>query len=259
MSWSTIVDKIYVITTSDKPERLREFIKDIPFDHNLLKVHTMIKKETFSENYENANYPNKDCEHAHTMVAKDALKNGYNKILVFEDDARYSKKMTKELEKKILNWIQNNNWDIVYLGHVLAAPALIVNDHIIQTLGSLQTHAMCYNRKIMNLLVNVKYGAEFDYFMIRDHSKKYFTIDNFLRIEAPYIKAYATKPNMFYQNNFSKPKREIRENFGVYPNEPVDEWDDKVNDTLLFLTVFFIFIIPMIIIVVIISLCNKSM
>ena len=52
MSWETIVDKIYVITTSDKPERLTEFLRSIPFSHMLLKVHKMQRKEKFIQNYQ---------------------------------------------------------------------------------------------------------------------------------------------------------------------------------------------------------------
>jgi len=68
----------------------------------------MVKK---NEHFQNEYYPNRDCEHAHKIVAQDALKNNYNKILVFEDDARLSKKITPELLGKMLSWIKNNNWD----------------------------------------------------------------------------------------------------------------------------------------------------
>ena len=238
MSWDTIVDKIYVITTSDKQERFNDFIENLPFDHSILKVHTMVKKETFQNEY----YPNKDCEYAHKLVAQDAIKNNYNKILVFEDDARLSKKMTPELINKMLKWIKSNEWDILYLGHVCVHPSFLVNDYILKTNGSLETHAICYNRKIMNILVGIEYEGDFNYFAKRDHKGKYSSLDNFFRLECPHVNAYAVKPTMFYQNNFSEDKKKIRENFGMFINSTEEDFDDNVNDAILSVTFLLIFI-----------------
>ncbi len=254
MSWNNIVDKIYLITTSDKQERFNDFIKNLPFDHSLLKVHIMIKK---NEYFQNEYYPNRDCEYAHKVVAKDALKNGYNKILVFEDDARISKKMTPKLLNKMLSWIKNNDWDILYMGHVTIHPAFLVNDYIIRTNGSLETHAICYNRKIMEILVNIEYGTDFNYFAKRDHKNKYSSLDNFFRLECPHVKAYAVKPTMFYQNNYSADKKKIRENFGMFKNSSEENFDDDVNDTILAIT-FLIIFIPLILFLIIIIYSVRS-
>jgi hypothetical protein len=252
MSWNNIVDKIYVITTSDKPERFKEFIKNLPFDHNLLKVHTMVKRE----NFENEYFPNRDCEYAHKMVAQDAFKNDYNRILVFEDDARLSNKITPEKIAKILSWIKNNDWDILYLGHICIHPSFIINDYIIRTNGSLETHAICYNRKIIQTLINIEYGGEFDYFAKRNHKEKYYSLDNFFRLECPYVKAYAVKPTMFYQNNYSIDKKNIREKFGLFKNSSEENFDDNVNDTVLFISFLIIFIPLIIILSFVIMLCR---
>lgn len=247
MSWNSIVDKIYLITTSDKQERFTEFIDNLPFDHSLLKVHTMVKN---SEHFQNEYYQNHDCQYAHKIVAQDALKNNYNKILVFEDDARMSKKITPELVTKMLSWIKNNDWDIFYLGHVCVHPSFLVNDYIMKTNGSLETHAICYNRKIMQILVNIEYGADFDYFAKRNHKDKYSSLDNFFRLECPHVKAYAVKPTMFYQNNYSADKKKIRENFGMFTKSNEEDFDDDVNDAMLSVT-FLIIFIPLIIILTI--------
>lgn len=255
MSWNKIVDKIYVITTSDKKERLKEFIEKLPFDHNLLKVHTMVMKEHFETEY----FENNDCEEAHRLVAQDAIKNNYQKILVFEDDARLSKKMTPEKINKILLWMENNEWDVFFLGHVSIHPSFLINSFIVRTYGSLECHAICYNRKMMDILVNINYrsklDSKFDYFEKRNHSKKYYTIDNFFRLECPYIKAYAAKPTMFYQNNFSVDKKKIKEKISLFSNISEEEFDDYTNDIVLSLS-YLIILIPVIIFLAIIIKLN---
>ena len=190
--FSNIVDKIYVITRPKDKQRFNDFIKRLPFDHNLLKVHIMVDQENFEDKY----LPNNGSDNAHQLVARDAINNNYNKILVFEDDARFNYKIKTKKIKKML-------------GRVLTNMSYLVNNYIIRTNGSPEIHTVCYNRKMMDLLVNIKFGAlQFNYFSKRDHNEKYLSADNFFRTECPHVKAYAVLPTMFYQNNFSGPKRE---------------------------------------------------
>ncbi len=70
-----------------------------------------IKKRAFIKNVINSK-KEMGCLISHYKIIEDAIKNNYNRILVFEDDVIFHKNFMLEIEK--LNRIQN--WDMVLLG-----------------------------------------------------------------------------------------------------------------------------------------------
>jgi len=253
-SWATIVDKIYVITTS-KSDRLKDFIQSMPFDHNLIKVHNMQIKEEFQvQHYPNTgNYKNEKTTNAFKTVFKDAIDYGYNKVLIFEDDARFDSRVSKDTVQKILNWIQTNDWDFFFLGHLAIGPQFMTNEYIVRTHGSLLNHAVCYSRKMLLLLYNhlqVTNQIKWNYFHPRNHNKPYYSNDDFIRVECPHVKAYACRPTLFYQC-IETPDIVKARKAGIFPGSKIEDWQNSVNDSVIGVTGLII-LIPLIILIVLI-------
>jgi hypothetical protein len=273
MSWYDIIDKIYLLTTS-KTTRIDSFMKNIQnvsIDPKVIKVIMMEIGGTYKNinkydiQYEkdlevDSNIPKDKMHHlkagySYKLICKDALSKGYNKILIFEDDAELID-ISKDKIDKILKWIKNNDWDLFYLGHIAAAPQFLINNYIVRTCGSVQCHAVCYNKKIMELISSkFKAGADFNYFQIRDHSKEYFSIDNFLRVECLHIKAYACRPSIFYQNVETFEIGEARK-FGIYPDSSISNWANDVNNCILWVS-YLIILIPIIFLIILYRLFER--
>lgn len=91
-------------------------------------------------------------------ILEDAIKNNYNRILVFEDDVIFRKKFNKHLEKQY-SVIKNNNvnWKLLYLGcsyHGL--PKNIKNSiDYVETIGNASgAFAVGIHKDIYNVILN---------------------------------------------------------------------------------------------------------
>jgi hypothetical protein len=264
MSFENIVDRIYVITTDINSTRFKGFITSVPFKLELLTVIENRTKDIipiqgpkgplgpkymFKENV-GTNILQKNG-YAHQLVCIDALENNYKKILLFEDDARFTKSIDTKTMYNIFNWMNNNYWDIFFLGHYPTGLQFVVNKYITRTISSMGVHAVCYGTKIMQLLLNLNYDKhEFNYFQIRDHKNNHNGLDDIIRLECPHLKAYACRPNMFYQYIEPVGVLNVR-NFGIFKNVKIEEWPDKVAEATIIITalifvilaVFFVFCI----------------
>lgn len=99
--------------------------------------------------------PNYDLEHALKHAFTDALKRGYDRILVLEDDCEFDDRIRNpKIIEDVCGFLKSNNPDIYTLGSVLpVVNPLTFSNHQRLLLNS-SSHAILYNRKYMEWLIN---------------------------------------------------------------------------------------------------------
>lgn len=115
---SDIVDQVYVINMDKDKDKLKHF------DKNMKRLNIKYKRiKGVDGKKEKKNYNTKlrcgelGCLLSHINVLKDAIKNNYNNILIFEDDVVFHKNFLEEFRKKYNYLMKNeNSFDLIYLG-----------------------------------------------------------------------------------------------------------------------------------------------
>jgi GR25 family glycosyltransferase involved in LPS biosynthesis len=177
MDW-TFFDKIYCInvnTNSQRYETVKKIFEKLNMNVEFLRVETT-KNGT------------KGCFESHIKVMKDAYKNKYKNIIVFEDDI-IPYDINQKRINKVVNFIKNNAYDIFYLG---VCPDLFMNDSkiidrknkIYQVRPSLG-HAYIVNKNTINRLKDLQFN---------DIPIDTYYANNF-------HKNYSIFPSLFYQTD----------------------------------------------------------
>ncbi len=116
-------DQIYIINLEFRKDRLAEMSAEfgkigIDFHHPKINVFKAIRPESFED------WPTqgaKGCYLSHIAVLKDARKNGYERIIVLEDDVnfvQYFNILMDETIQQLKKTTENGKpWDIFYGGH----------------------------------------------------------------------------------------------------------------------------------------------
>lgn len=124
-------DKVYVLNLHKRPERLaltkkRMEFCDIEFDtFSAVDGSVMVKLWESLNNPHFANSSYIGCAVSHLSIYRDALDNGYSKILILEDDNRIHREANKLFNDNFLNSVQPYekdalffNWELLYLGFI---------------------------------------------------------------------------------------------------------------------------------------------
>ena len=159
------IDACYVIhlVNNNRLKNIKDQLDKINITKNdyilFNKGYRNCKKETY------INKPGLDLIDAYYYIFNHSIKNNYNNIIILEDDFILS----DEIEKHSLyidEFIKNKNDFIYYLGcfPLLSIPYNLLN---FQLLFSLGTHAIIYNKLIINKILkyNKKNINDFDYFL----------------------------------------------------------------------------------------------
>jgi len=125
------------------------------------------------------------CFESHIQIITEAYNKGYERCIIFEDDATPTSKLNNGLLRKCIKFMnKNKDWNIFYLG-VLPEIRNHSTKHItdnIYKLSGICTHAYVIHRRLMEKLINMKYiGITIDYLFIQLDS------------------CYAVYPTLFYQ------------------------------------------------------------
>jgi hypothetical protein len=87
-----------------------------------------------------------------STIERGILENRKN-IVVLEDDAEIILKPNKL--KKLVKWLDNNEWDIFFLGHCCWPPiSIYINNDILKPMYPLLAHAYVINGKSMQKVLN---------------------------------------------------------------------------------------------------------
>ena len=114
------------------------------------------------------------CTISHWGVYRDALGKGYERVLVFEDDADIPEDLYEKLEE-LFSGSGIQDFDALYLGGADKYPSAPINDHIALSQFTLLAHAIIFTRAGMQHII--------DTVDTRDDSKIRMTSDVFLAEE----------------------------------------------------------------------------
>jgi GR25 family glycosyltransferase involved in LPS biosynthesis len=107
------VDQILFINLDNRPDRLEAITNQLKSQNvDMSKVHRIPAHYTPG----NGHY---GCAKSHLDAMKYALNKGYETILVFEDDFKFSTKPeeTKDLLNKLFTNVSKDEWDVILLTH----------------------------------------------------------------------------------------------------------------------------------------------
>lgn len=139
---NVIYDKIYLINLKRRPDRLTDFLefykssdlrnKDIikfdAIDGSKLNVDSVPLSELAKaelQQLETTGFRTKHyqltkgaigCYLSHVKIWENILKNNYNTVLIFEDDAKVPPNLNKKIHEELKNI--PNDWDIVLFGYI---------------------------------------------------------------------------------------------------------------------------------------------
>ena len=138
------VDKAVVINLDRRPGRLEQFKSRLdkidPALFLSIDKFSAIDGKSLGEKDPRKAAQN-GCKESHLQILKDAKKNGHRNIMVFEDDATFSKTFTTDLDSFLAK--VPSDWDMIYLGgnywgkehltdNVFQVTALALHGYIIQ-------------------------------------------------------------------------------------------------------------------------------
>jgi len=183
MDWS-FFDKIYCINLFTEHKRF-DYIKKLCKKYNI--------PISFYRTYPSHNGGSEGAFNSHIEVAKDAAKNNYNNIIVFEDDIKPND-ITQNRLNNVIEFIKNNDYDIFYLGVIFTVnrdpKTHIVNKNKkIYKCKPLGAHAYILNKKTIQKLKDLQY------------KKEKIPIDCYYKNNFKNI--YAIYPSLFNQGGFS--------------------------------------------------------
>lgn len=108
------VNRVYVINLERRKDRLEHTIKEFKKINVSFERINAIDGKLLDIQENDVRKSQIGCLRSHISVIKDALKNGYNKIAIFEDDNIFC----EDFEERLNYYIKNipTDWDIMYLG-----------------------------------------------------------------------------------------------------------------------------------------------
>lgn len=94
------------------------------------------------------------CRFSHSLIFEDALKCGFDRILVFEDDVEFFPNAFENMSLALREL--PTEWDMFYLGANLDVfKAYQVKEHIARLTGAFTTHAYAVRRPLFRVLYNL--------------------------------------------------------------------------------------------------------
>lgn len=198
-----IIDKYYCINLFERTDRYQNaknlFNKyKLPVD--FYQVHRHPKGGVFG------------CFESHISIINDAYKNGYDTIMIFEDDivCDLDVKSFNDKLNTVIEFTQNNEYDIFFLGCVTN----IFNEYVSKYSDEIyQVNALCTHAYILSKQGILRYkDLKFDGQPIDMIFKKS-------------DKAYAIKPSIFYQDESDSDVTPQLKFFGMKKNlMKLHEW-----------------------------------
>jgi GR25 family glycosyltransferase involved in LPS biosynthesis len=174
-------DQVYLINLKRRPDKLKlchdlldkldikfklfeaiDFCDEIPEDYPIKPMHG-----SFLAKYAPGAF---GCYVSHMEVIKDAKKNNYNQILIFEDDVAAEDNFCSLFNQKVKDLPQD--WKLFYLGasgHT-GVPKKKVTDHISQTFESFTTGSYGIHSSIYDTILEYEKlpSKPIDLFYVRD-------------------------------------------------------------------------------------------
>jgi GR25 family glycosyltransferase involved in LPS biosynthesis len=143
-------DEIYLINLDTRPDRLAKTREEFA------RVGIEKFARVLGVVHEN---PAIGCHLSHASAFSDAIKHGYDNILIFEDDVEFFPEGVENLQKAYEEL--PIDWQMFYLGANLDQyPAYKVSEHICKLTGAFATHAYAVNRTLFSTLYDINASLE---------------------------------------------------------------------------------------------------
>ena len=137
-------DQIYYINLDRRPDRKE--LAELELKDEGIKAVRISGVE-----HEN---PAHGCHLSHAKIFKDAIDNGYDRILIFEDDVQFFPNASKNIKNSLEELPPK--WDMFYLGANLDAySAYEISPHIAKLEGAFATHAYAVRRNLFQVLWDI--------------------------------------------------------------------------------------------------------
>ena len=143
---------VYVINLDSRPDRMMDFrqglrslgMTDHEIDQKIIRFSGVIPK----------NGPGAlGCTLSHLNIVKDAKEAGYEKILVFEDDAIPYAEGIKYMND-VVEDLENESWDLYYLGYNSHHPLELHSKNSLSARDLFSTHAVAYRSSFFDRFID---------------------------------------------------------------------------------------------------------
>jgi len=144
------VDQILFINLDNRPDRLKAITNELKNQNvNMDKVHRIQAHYTPG----NGHY---GCAKSHLDAMKYALKQGYETVLVFEDDFKFSTKPeeTNDMFNKLFKNVSKNEWDVVLLTHTFGKNEKTKHSFLEKITGAQTSSAYVIGKNYYPILIN---------------------------------------------------------------------------------------------------------
>jgi GR25 family glycosyltransferase involved in LPS biosynthesis len=131
-------DKIYCINLDRRPDRWEKCSNLFERDGIIVDRFSAIDKNNIKNESKIANGP-LACLSSHWNILNKALKEGYEKILIFEDDISFDEGLNSFFENNLVD--VPNDWKFLYLGGNHLNGLTHVKNNVFRMVSSLTTHA----------------------------------------------------------------------------------------------------------------------
>jgi GR25 family glycosyltransferase involved in LPS biosynthesis len=138
-------DQIYLINLDTRPDRLAQ----TRLEFNNIGLENFVRVQGVV--HEN---PAIGCHLSHATIFGHALSNGYENVLIFEDDVQFFDNALENLTSAYSEL--PSDWHMFYLGANLDRfLAYKVSEHICKLTGAYATHAYAVNRTLFKLMYEI--------------------------------------------------------------------------------------------------------
>lgn len=142
---SEFAEKIYCINLDSRADRwvqvCKKFTK-VGMSESVNRVSAVVDED-----------PRKGCLESHFYCIRDAIDNGYENILIFEDDVCFVNDDNEYLAEAVTYIAHDPRWDLFYLGGNVMYPAKFVHKHVFKS-RFFSTHAYIVNRRAFKKILH---------------------------------------------------------------------------------------------------------
>jgi GR25 family glycosyltransferase involved in LPS biosynthesis len=209
VTWNNIkiADRGFLINLEERTDRLQESLSE--FDKNNIQGVERFNAIKITEDSDQG-WVIRGCTHSHMELLKRQVENGWEKMVIFEDDFILDVCDNRDisLSNEMIEKIYSTDFDLLFLGACLLEPADAISENLIKPNKFVQTTSYLTSLKFAEYVLN-----NFNY------------LDKELVVYGEQIDSYysvlATKSH-WLMNNRTKGVREIKEHdLKIYFHYPV--------------------------------------
>ncbi|SER31606.1 glycosyltransferase family 25 protein [Pedobacter rhizosphaerae] len=149
---NTHFDKIYCISLEKRNERREKFKSNYKYlGTDNITVFNAVDGNNLDDKEWQFSKGALGCRMSHLSIYSEAIKKGYKKILVLEDDVIIKKQFISDLNEVIS--LVGDDYDMIYFGGFNFLEPKPVTSHILRLQNTLALHAVAINSRCLSTLI----------------------------------------------------------------------------------------------------------